>query len=125
MISSGIRPATARFKMYLDSQRLFERASFNEAGMVWANSIRWWSSNGDRVSIECAMLIRSTLTRMSPGRLVLLSRYICRSSLELEIGSSKILSKAASGQWPFNAARNDSEKSDFLASLSKEEIDET
>ena len=42
--------------------------SRNFAGIVAANSTSRWSSRGGRASSECAIVIRSTLVRMSSGR---------------------------------------------------------
>jgi hypothetical protein len=63
-ISSGKIPCIARLKMYL----VVPFRSIHSGGMVAANSIRAWSRSGTRDSIEWAMLILSTLARMSSGR---------------------------------------------------------
>jgi hypothetical protein len=62
--SAGRRPAIARRSRYF----VVNPRSRSDAGMLRVNSIIPRSSIGTRASSECAMLMRSTFTRMSLGR---------------------------------------------------------
>ena len=50
-------------------------ATVGADGMPAQNSSNSWSRRGDRPSRECAIVIRSTFTRRSSGRYVIVSAY--------------------------------------------------
>ncbi len=79
--------------------------TFRRAGSATASSTTRWSRKGLRHSRLCAMLARSTLTRMSPGRYVNMSATVARVTGSRLSAASKARRRSAAGSAPSGSRR--------------------